>query len=331
MRRILSVLLLLTLSGCSLFEDVSTVVYEDADMPQDMPDLDMDFTDTPVDMPDLEPDLPDMEPDTPLDMPPDAPDMEPDAPVDMPPDAPVDMPPDMPISCLVSGCTEPEFCNTVTEVCGPCGVNAPCTNGRECEQGMCVCSADQNYCNSQCVPESPTACGAACRTCPTGINANPACDEGVCGLECQTPTDVVYGSGCTSKGGTCPSASQPLAGTCNVIYQTGCNVDQVCTFTLRNAAGTCSSNLNCQAGQVCNTQLSKCIYFESGCSTGLNTIIPIGDPCLGGNDRCVPGGLCSGGICKKTCDALVGAGCASNQFCRPLQAGSGAGVCESQC
>ncbi len=55
MIRILGVLLLLSLSGCSLFEDVSTVVYEDADVSEDMPDLDMDPADTPDDMPDMDP------------------------------------------------------------------------------------------------------------------------------------------------------------------------------------------------------------------------------------------------------------------------------------
>lgn len=322
-------LLLLMFSGCSLFEDVNTIVYRDGD--QDMSDLDME-TDALVDMPDLQPDAPDAPVDMESDVEPDAPvDMEPDSPPDMEPDAPVDMPPDMPVSCLVSGCTEPEFCDTVTEMCGPCGPNAPCTNGRDCQAGMCVCPTDQNYCNSQCVPESPTACGATCQICPGGFDANATCDNGVCGLECQTSTDVIYGAGCASQGGTCPSASQPLAGTCNIIYQTGCNVDQVCTFTLRNAPGTCSSNLDCLAGQTCNTGLSRCVYFETGCSNGTNTIIPLGEPCLGSNDRCVPGGLCSSGICKQMCDALSGIGCAPTQFCKPLQAGSGAGVCESQC
>jgi len=306
-----------------------------ADVDQDLahPDL-PDSPDLPADM---TPDLPgDMTPDLPEDMTPDLPeDMAPDLPEDMTPDLPQDMTPDLepdipPPTCVTAGCTEPQVCDLVTETCGPCKENAPCSQGRICDlnAGLCVCPMGQNYCNGQCVAESAQACGSACSVCSSGFQADPICDQGVCGLQCQNQDHVIYKNGCLTAGGTCPSASQPLAGTCDPIYQSGCSSGFLCTFALR-FGNSCMSNLNCLDGQICSN--GTCVYFESGCSPDTDATLPIGSSCVGTTSKCVPGGLCSIGVCKQICDPLTGAGCPSSQVCRPIQAGSGAGLCESAC
>ncbi len=313
-------ILALAMTGCSLHEDISDITYRAGDMAQDMPTQDMPTPDMPVqDMPVQDMPVQDMP----------TPDMSPDSGPDTPPDMP-DIPPDMPQSCVDTGCAATEVCNTVTGECGPCSVNAPCPGGQACEAGICVCPSDQVFCNDVCVEQSPAQCGESCAACPGGIGASAICESGACELECLDQTHIRYKNGCSKAGNVCPSADKPLAGPCDPVFQTGCQAGLMCSYTPRIGI-SCTDQDDCEVGELCNPGNNRCIRFESACVSDANATIPLGDSCAGTTDTCAPGYLCSANFCRQMCDPLTAAGCESDEFCVPIQVGSGAGLCRDAC
>lgn len=276
---------------------------------QDMPTQDMPTQDMPTqDMPTQ--DMPDSAPDTPPDMP--------------------DTPADMPQSCVDTGCQAPDVCDTTTGVCGPCSDVALCSGGQVCQAGICECPSNQVFCNDTCVEQSPAQCGAACLSCPGGIEASAICEAGSCELECLDSTHIRYKNGCSKAGNVCPSADRPLAGPCDPVFQTGCQAGLMCSYTPRIGI-SCTDQADCEVGELCNPGNNRCIRFESACVSDANATIPLGDSCSGTTDTCAPGYLCSANFCRQMCDPLTAAGCEPGEFCVPIQAGSGAGLCRDAC
>ncbi len=79
-------------------------------------------------------------------------------------------------------------CGDRCDACpAPSGGSAACTpataGGYECSA---VCEAGHHVCGDKCVTDdSPLHCGAGCDPCPGAANAEPACVEGSCALQCN--------------------------------------------------------------------------------------------------------------------------------------------------
>jgi hypothetical protein len=96
------------------------------------------------------------------------------------------------------------------ELCSPaCAAEAnadvECTALATCES---TCSAGFSRCGDACVTESPMKCGAGCNVCGTPSHGSATCDDGVCGVACETGYVA-----CESYGGPscCPYASEVVA------------------------------------------------------------------------------------------------------------------------
>jgi hypothetical protein len=289
----------------------------------------------------------------------------------------------MAANCNTLGCPSLDLaCNTQTGECEACvegDANSICRNGTVCNAGTCECPENTNLCGDVCVAQSAASCTAACTACPGVLDGDPTCVNNVCSAQCDDANHVVYKNRCVPGGATCGETA-PLGGSCDVVFQTGCNAESEICSTLLRVAGSCTAQADCAAGQVCseiNGNL-RCIYFESGCSSALaaipvcsvdgdcaadmtctnglcgpcsedtdcptnqqclnnvcrglyNATLQLNESCGGSPNRCEGGLQCSAGICKRICETMTGAGCDAGQFCRPLQTGSGAGLCESSC
>jgi len=201
---------------------------------------------------------------------------------------------------------------------GSCAVGNVLHNGNTCVTGGQTCGPAAPL-GGSCDIVLQTGCNAEIELCSTVIRAGASCNnDGDCSLG-QSCTDVPPGSptrciffesGCSTALGAidrCDNSSDCPAGM-------NCMAGGIC--------GPCTTDSDCPAGQFCKAQACRGDYVAD---------IPEGQSCQGGTQRCEPGLLCSGGFCKRLCETQTSAGCRPDQFCRPLQSGSGAGICESSC
>ncbi|MEZ4459376.1 MAG: hypothetical protein R3E66_06535 [bacterium] len=307
MKRLL--LMVVVLSGCSLFEDVEQVRFRPGFATVDA------GADASADAAaDAQGDVPDMEAD----------------------DGMADMSVDMPTTCPEVPCDGTQYCdNGVCKPAGPCRqegcsrglICAPsgqcvtcaddvdCGEGATCEGAFCVCNGVQNYCSlpgtrpSACVPStSLDACGPDCETCPEPPpNADGICGTDGCDFSCK-PDFVRRDDQCITAGTTCPNAGGLIGGDCDPIAQTGCPNGFFCTIR-----------------SVSANQFERICAFDNPNATATE-----GDSCVA--VACGPGLACFAGTCRRYCDVSNAAGCAPGQFCAPPIAPTpGIGYCHDGC
>jgi hypothetical protein len=94
--------------------------------------------------------------------------------------------------------------------CATCGnkCTAPANGVATCVSKACSfsCDAGYNRCGSQCLPDSPSSCGASCLTCAQPPNSTATCISGACGFTCNSGYEPC------SSGTQCCAIPPPDAG-----------------------------------------------------------------------------------------------------------------------
>jgi Cys-rich repeat protein len=199
-------------------------------------------------------------------------------------------------------CVDTKSSNNNCGVCGnACGVGLACRSGT-CGPPTCTSNADctslpGTICDTQlpsglCVPQNSGLQGFPC-------NNNADCQSGTCtNNACTAPSCP---SGQTDCGGICVNLQNNPAdcGACGATCGVGqtCNAGQCQTVT-----NTCTSDLNCMPGTVCDTTVGFCV--PKG---------PAGTSCTA-NDQC-QSGACTLGQCTTPTTCKTDADCPSTHFC----------------
>jgi hypothetical protein len=193
--------------------------------------------------------------------------------------------------------------------CGSCFNECPAAE--VCNDGECTleCPSSKTACYGGCVDVRSDIhnCGGCGSTCSAGLNAQPVCEGGICGVVCDPGWSDLDGDG------TCESDCVPSSPTesCNGIDD--------------NCDGQIDEGLECRMGQVvgCTT-----VCGSIGTVTcGMDCRIPPASQCN------PPGESCNGldDDCDGTCDN--GFGCCNGilEACTTSCGSAGSRTCSSSC
>ena len=207
--------------------------------------------------------------------------------------------------------------------------NNQCTNGRSCQNGVCLCPTGYAYCDNKCVDPNtnPNYCGitTTCgelRNC-TNSDVNKLCVQGSCSSSCpkgQTicgavclDLDAIHVKRCTNAVIECKDNFDNLDG----IISNGCEVD------LLNDSNHCGKNkVKCTNGRTC--QGGTCACPEKLVYCGNKCVDPETDPYYcGANANCSNGKdctknavnkICSGSVCISSCPSTQPDSCGNACF-----------------
>jgi hypothetical protein len=174
--------------------------------------------------------------------------------------------------------------------CGNCGV--PCSSGKDCVSGTCVCPSGSVTCGSGCCP--PTGGPAANRDCCSGVCVDKRTDPsncGVCGTICRA--DMI----CEMGHCICRSGEIDCAGRC-------CKSSACCPSGCCPRPGDPAAKTTCCSGQCVDTQTNPqhCNQCGRQCPSTTYTYqgnqVTTPPACSGGRCVCPPDHtLCNGTWC----------------------------------
>jgi Cys-rich repeat protein len=221
--------------------------------------------------------------------------------------------------CTTNGqCLPQQSCSPGQQVCvylpgwgDQCVLNANCALGQFCVQGLCVGQSQVTFCTND--------------NCPTGLRCNTAnlvCEQNLgCLSNSDCPTDESCNMGTRDCQPTCTAAT--IAQICQPTQQC---VNSICV--------DCTSDANCGPGITCNVAEGKCegagTCFTNGdcpagqvCDLATNSCGSTPPPCLSDDD------CASTQVCDATTGSCVSATCQTDVFypnvsqgeAAPIQAG----------
>lgn len=180
--------------------------------------------------------------------------------------------------CVSGLCTAPTNTCTFSSECGQGKVcadsrcltsceAAPCSNGAQCEKGVCVppttptCSTD-----AECSGNTPRCMAGSCRkACASGSECGTGefCDQGACIVDTRPKSNCTDDSQC---GGTATTPKKCMGGFCKFT----CTAEQGDAYcrTIDNRIGSCAKDLVCRSAAEANAACRA----TSDCTGGKNCI-----------------------------------------------------------
>lgn len=217
---------------------------------------------------------------------------------------------DVPSSCnATEPCPAGFFCQSNRCVRG-CRTDGNCAGGQICNTSTqrCVCPPGANLCGGSCVPtDTPTACGASCRSCLVPNGSRGVCRSGECDITCAP--------GFHRCGDQCVSDASPL--TCGTRCEAcpgGPNATPTCdgaSCGLQCAAGFHACGSDCVSDDdpaTCGTRCTPCPTSAGATATCLSPGAGFPPEC---GVTCGPGFARCNGACVPETTGQCGATCAS--------------------
>jgi hypothetical protein len=219
-------------------------------------------------------------------------------------DAPIEVP-DCPTGETACGATCFDLLRDPNH-CGACGT--ACVGADVCDNGTCspTCGGGRLNCDGSCIDAQtdPLHCADCATICPEGLEADPVCTAGVCGLACHVGFYDFDGEpgceyACTPTGAeTCNALDDNCDGVADESFACSAGAAAECTTTCGSTGtGVCGADCTLPAADACTAPAETCNGIDDDCDTRCDNGFGC---CMGATASCLSS---CGAIGLRTCGA----------------------------